>query len=218
MLFVADQGAVVTVNGGRTWSSWYNQPTVQLYHVTTDPNQFPYWVYGGQQESGAIGTASRGAGGQISFRDWMGIGADEYAYAAPDPLDPDIVYGGRVVRFDKRTGQSQNVAPEALRSGDYRILRTMPLLFHPLDPEMLLFATNVLWKTRNGGQDWEIASPDLSREQPAVPESDRRLPHPRHGHHGAARCHLRRRRPRRFGCSTQSGPVQTTVWSHLTTQ
>ena len=170
MLFVADQGAVVTVNGGRTWGSWYNQPTAQLYHVVTD-NQFPYWVYGGQQESGAIGTASRGPGGQISFRDWMGVGADEYAYVAPDPLDPDIVYGGRVVRFDKRTGQVQNVAPEALRSGEYRILRTMPLLFHPLDPSMLFFATNVLWKTTTGGQQWEIVSPDLSREQPEVPES-----------------------------------------------
>jgi photosystem II stability/assembly factor-like uncharacterized protein len=170
MLFVADQGATITVNGGRTWSSWYNQPTTQLYHVTTD-NQFPYWVYGGQQESGAIGTASRSNGGQISFRDWVGIGADEYAYAAPDPLNPDIIYGGRVVRFNKKTGQSQNVAPEALRSGDYRILRTMPLLFHPLDPKMLLFATNALWKTRDGGQSWEVISPDLSREQPEVPES-----------------------------------------------
>ncbi len=170
MLFSADQGATITVNGGRTWSSWYNQPTAQLYHVTTD-NQFPYWVYGGQQESGAIGTASRGAGGQISFRDWMGIGADEYAYVAPDPLNPDIVYGGRVVRFNKKTGQSQNVAPEALRSGKYRILRTMPLLFHPKDPRMLLFATNVLWKTTSGGHEWEIISPDLSREEPEVPEN-----------------------------------------------
>jgi len=170
MLLTADQGATITVNGGRTWSSWYNQPTAQLYHVTTD-NQFPYWVYGGQQESGAIGIASRGNGGQISFRDWMGVGADEYAYVAPDPLDPDIVYGGRVQRFNKRTGQSQNVAPEALRSGRYRILRTMPLLFHPAEPRMLLFATNVLWKTTTGGQQWEIISPDLSRDRPAVPES-----------------------------------------------
>ncbi len=158
MLFTADQGATITVNGGRTWSSWYNQPTAQLYHVATD-NQFPYWVYGGQQESGAIGTSSRGNGGQISFRDWIGIGADEYAYVAPDPLNPDIIYGGRVVRFNKSTGQAQNVAPEALRSGKYRILRTMPLLFHPADPKMLLFATNVLWKTTSGGQDWEIISP-----------------------------------------------------------
>lgn len=170
MLFTADQGAVVTVNGGRTWSSWYNQPTAQLYHVTTD-NQFPYWVYGGQQESGAIGIASRGNGGQISFRDWIGVGADEYAYIAPDPLDADIIYGGRVMRFDRRTGQAQNVAPEALRSGKYRILRTMPLLFHPADPKTLLFATNVLWKTTTGGRDWQIISPDLSREQPDVPES-----------------------------------------------
>lgn len=170
MLFVADQGAVVTVNGGRTWGSWYNQPTAQMYHVTTD-NSFPYWVYGGQQESGAIGVASRGPGGQISLRDWMGVGADEYAYVAPDPLDFNIVYGGRVVRFNKRTGQSQNVAPEALRTGKYRILRTMPLLFHPKDPKMLLFATNVLWKTTSGGQSWEIISPDLSRERPELPES-----------------------------------------------
>jgi len=169
MLFNADQGATVTVNGGRTWSSWYNQPTAQLYHVTTD-NQFPYWVYGGQQESGAIGTSSRGNGGQISFRDWIGVGADEYAYIAPDPLNPEIIYGGRVVRFNKLTGQAQNVAPEALRSGKYRILRTMPLLFHPADPTTLLFATNVLWKTTNGGHHWEIISPDLSREQPEVPE------------------------------------------------
>ncbi len=170
MLFVADQGATITVNGGRTWSSWYNQPTAQLYHVATD-DQFPYWVYGGQQESGAIGTASRGNGGQISFRDWVGIGADEYAYVAPDPLDPDIVFGGRVVRHDKRTGQTQNVSPEALRSGRYRGVRTMPLLFHPADPTMLLFATNVLWKTHTGGNNWEVISPDLSSEQPEVPES-----------------------------------------------
>ena len=170
MLFVADQGAVVTVNGGRTWSSWYNQPTSQLYHVSTD-NQFPYWVYGGQQESGAIGIASRGNGGQISFREFMGVGADEYAYIAADPKDSNIIYGGRVTRFDKRTGQSQNVAPEAVRSGKYRFVRTMPLMFHPADDNMLLFATNVLWKTLDGGQNWEAISPDLTYEQPEVPAS-----------------------------------------------
>jgi photosystem II stability/assembly factor-like uncharacterized protein len=168
MFFAADQGAVISVNGGKTWSSWYNQPTAQLYHVSTD-NQFPYWVYGGQQESGAIATASRGNGGQISFRDWMGAGADEYAYVAPDPKDPNIVYGGRVTKFNKKTGQTQNVAPEALRSGQYRILRTLPLMFHPADNSILLFATNVLWKTTTGGDKWEIVSPDLTRKQPEVP-------------------------------------------------
>ncbi len=170
MLFVADQGAVVTVNGGRTWSSWLNQPTAQLYHISTD-NQFPYWVYGGQQESGAIGVASRGPGGQISFRDWMGVGADEYAYVVADPKNPDLIYGGRVTRFNKKTGQTQNVAPEALRSGKYRTLRTMPLLFHPADPSMLLFASNVLWRTTDAANTWEVISPDLSRAQTEVPES-----------------------------------------------
>ena len=170
MIFAADQGATITVNGGKTWSSWYNQPTAQIYHVTTD-NQFPYWVYGGQQESGAIGTASRGNGGQISFRDWIGVGADEYAYIAPDPLNPDIIYGGRITKFNKKTGQVQHVAPEALRSGKYRVLRTLPLLFHPADPTQLLFATNVLWKTHNGGQDWQVISPDLTRPTVELTES-----------------------------------------------
>lgn len=170
MLFAADQGATITTNGGKTWSSWYNQPTAQLYHIITD-NQFPYWVYGGQQESGAIGVASRGNGGQISFRDWMGVGADEYAYVAPDPKNADIIYGGRVTRFNKKTGQTQNVAPEALRSGKYRFLRTLPLLFHPADPDILLFANNVLWKTTTGGDQWEVISPDLTRKNPEVPAS-----------------------------------------------
>jgi len=170
MLFAADQGATITVNGGATWSSWYNQPTAQLYHVSTD-NQFPYHVYGGQQESGAIMVSSRGDGGQISFRDWQGIGADEYAYVAPDPLNPDIVYGGRVVRFNRRTGQTQNIAPEAVRSGKYRILRSMPLHFSPVDPTALYFATNVLFKTTTGGQTWDIISPDLSRVKPELTPS-----------------------------------------------
>ncbi len=170
MLFAADQGAVITVNGGKTWSSWYNQPTAQLYHVSTD-NQWPYWVYGGQQESGAIGVASRSNGGQISFREFMGVGADEYAYVAVDPKDHNIVYGGRVLRFDKRTGQTQFVGPEVLRTGETRFLRTMPLLFHPMDDTMLLFGTNVVWKTMDGGQNWEKISPDLTRKQPEVPSS-----------------------------------------------
>ncbi len=170
ILMAADQGATITVNGGRTWSSWYNQPTAQLYHVTTD-RQFPYYVYGGQQESGAVAVASRGDGGQITFRDWHTVRVDEYAYVAPDPLDPNVVYGGRVTRFDRRTGQSRNVAPEALRSGRYRILRTMPLAFSPADPRALYFATNVLFRTTSGGHQWEIVSPDLSRERPEVPES-----------------------------------------------
>jgi hypothetical protein len=97
------------------------------------------------------------------------VGADEYSFVAPDPLNHDLIYGGRVVRFDRRTGQTRSIAPEALRSGKYRIKRSMPLMFHPADPKALLFATNVLWKTVNGGESWEIISPDLSRERPDVP-------------------------------------------------
>jgi photosystem II stability/assembly factor-like uncharacterized protein len=170
MLVVADQGAIVTVNGGQTFSSWYNQPTAQFYHVITD-NQFPYYVYGGQQESGSVGIASRGNDGQISFREWHPVSADEYAYVAPDPLNPNIIYGGRVTKFDRTTGQVQNIAPEAIRSGKYRTLRTMPLLFSPVNPKLLFCATNVLFKTTNGGHSWDIISPDLAREHPDVPEN-----------------------------------------------
>jgi photosystem II stability/assembly factor-like uncharacterized protein len=170
ILLAGDQGAVVSVNGGKTWSSWYNQPTAQFYHVSTD-NQFPYWVYGGQQESGSAAVCSRGPYGQISYRDWHPVGAEEYGYVAPDPLNPNIVYGGKVTRFDRTTGQTQDVAPEALRSGKYRFLRTAPLLFAPLDPKCLYLAGNVLFKTTDGGHSWQVISPDLSREKPEVPES-----------------------------------------------
>ncbi len=99
ILLAGDQGATITVNGGQTWSSWYNQPTAQFYHVITD-NRFPYWVYGGQQESGSVGVASRGDYGAITWRDWRTVGVEEYGYVAPDPLDPNIIYGGKVTRYD----------------------------------------------------------------------------------------------------------------------
>ncbi len=168
ILLAGDQGAVVTVNGGKTWSSWYNQPTAQFYHVITD-NQFPYWVYGGQQESGSAAVSSRGPYGQITFRDWHPVGVEEYGYVAPDPLHPNLIYGGKVTRFDRTTGQTQDVAPEALRLGKYRFLRTAPLLFSPADPRALFLAGNVLFKTTDGGQRWQVISPDLSRERPEVP-------------------------------------------------
>ncbi len=171
ILIASDQGAIVTVNGGGSWSSWYNQPTAQFYHVITD-NRFPYWVYGGQQESGSVGIASRGNDGQVTFREWHPVGVEEYGYVAPDPLNPNIIYGGKITRFDWSTGQVQNVAPDPIRGGGkYRFLRTAPVIFSPVDPRVLYFAGNVLFKTTSGGNRWEIISPDLSREQPEVPES-----------------------------------------------
>jgi len=170
MLIASDQGATITVNGGKTWSSWYNQPTAQFYHVITD-NRIPYWVYGGQQESGSVGTTSRGDYGAITFREWNPVGAEEYGYVAPDPLDPNIIYGGRISRFDQRSREVQNVSPEAVRSGKYRFLRTAPIIFSTVDPHALYYGSNVLFKTVNGGHSWNIVSPDLTRQNYDVPSS-----------------------------------------------
>ncbi len=170
ILIAADQGVVISVNGGATWSSWYNQPTAQFYHVIAD-NAFPYRVCGGQQESGSACVASRSEEGRITFRDWRPVGAEEYGYVAPDPLDPDIVYGGKLTRFDRRTGQVQNVAPSILRGPDYRVVRTMPVLFSPIDPKTLYFASNVLWKTTDGAQTWTAISPDLTRASWEAPSN-----------------------------------------------
>jgi photosystem II stability/assembly factor-like uncharacterized protein len=168
ILLASDQGATITVNGGDTWSSWYNQPSAQFYHVITD-NQFPYWVYGGQQESGSAGTASRSDWGEITFRDWHPVGTEEYGYVAPDPLHPNLIYGGKATRFDMITGQTQDVSPVILRTGKYRFNRTAPLIFSPAAPHTLYLGSNVLFKTTDAGHSWQIISPDLTREDPGVP-------------------------------------------------
>ncbi len=166
----SDQGAVISVNGGKTWSSWYNQPTAQFYHVATD-NRFPYWVYGGQQESGSAGVASRGNDGQITIREWHPVGVEEYGYVAPDPLHWNLIYGGKATRFDWLTGDVQDVHPEALRTGKYRFLRTAPIQFSPADPHVLYLASQILFKTVDGGTHWSEISPDLSRKSYSPPES-----------------------------------------------
>jgi photosystem II stability/assembly factor-like uncharacterized protein len=179
MLLVADQGAVVTLNGGETWSSWYTQPTAALFHVMTD-NAFPYRVCGGQQDSGSVCIASRGNDGQITFRDWHPVGVEEYGYAAPDPRNPDLVYGGKVTRYDRRTGQVSDVGPVVSGRGRgaaapgkpaYRTVRTQPVVFSTVDQRSLFYANNVLWKSIDGGVNWSQISPDLTRETWEVPKS-----------------------------------------------
>jgi len=177
ILLVSDQGALVSVNRGATWSSWYNQPTAQLYHVAAT-NTFPYEVCAGQQESGSVCISTRGNDGEITYREWHPAAVIEYGYVAPDPLHPEIVFGaGRseVSRYDKVTGQVQDVTPIPVRSPTYRSDRTEPILFSPVDPHELYYAANVLFETRDYGKTWQTISPDLSREHSGQPASLRAL-------------------------------------------
>ncbi|HEX5354235.1 MAG TPA: hypothetical protein VFW60_09160 [Rhodanobacteraceae bacterium] len=166
MLTVSDQGAIVTVNGGRTWSSWYNQPTAQVYKVGIDPT-WPYQVCGGQQDSGSACVPVRGNDGELTAHDWHPVGIEEYGGAAADPLHPNLIYGGSrsgVTLYNRDTGQIADVGPTASRSSGYRTLRTMPIMFSPVDPHRLYFTSNVVWQTDNGGQNWKQISPDLTRK------------------------------------------------------
>jgi photosystem II stability/assembly factor-like uncharacterized protein len=158
----ADQGAAISVNGGVTWSSWYNQPTAQFYDVNTD-KRFPYWVYGGQQESGSVATKSRSDDGEILFRDWSIPGVFEYGRAVVDPKDPNIVFGAKLTRTRQDIGEVADVAPEPIRRGEYRYNRTLPLIFSPIDPKVLYFGANVLFKSTDQGNSWTVISPDLTR-------------------------------------------------------
>ena len=167
----ADQGALVTLNGGATWSSWFNQPTGQFYHVATD-NRFPYRVYGAQQDSGAAEIPSRTDG-------WDGIDMTQFHELAPggesdniapDPDDPDTVYGGRVDRLDLRSGQVRNVDPTLAFPDRYRATWTLPLVFGKKD-HALYFGNQRVFKTTDGGGRWTPISPDLTRPDPGVPAS-----------------------------------------------
>ncbi|HBB88832.1 MAG TPA: hypothetical protein DC047_14580 [Blastocatellia bacterium] len=168
MISGVDQGTIVTLNGGQTWSTWYNQPTAQFYHVAVD-NQFPYWVYGAQQDSGSAAVISRSDYGQITFREWHPIGADESGYILPDPVNPQIVYGGStgrdLSRFDTRTGQSQNVSPAPAEIGNsitHRYPWTSAIAISSQPPHALYHSSQFLFRSADGGQSWKMISPDLT--------------------------------------------------------
>ena len=170
MVLGSDQGTIVSVDGAVTWSSWYNQATAQIYHVAPD-NRFPYWVTGAQQDSGAVGSPSRSRHSEISLRDWEGLCAGgESGYTAPDPLHPEILFGGTVSRCNVVTGETKNVSPETRGTpGQYRHDWTQPLVFSQADPHALYFGNQFLNKTINGGESWTQISQDLTREDPGVP-------------------------------------------------
>ncbi|HEV8241518.1 MAG TPA: hypothetical protein VGS57_19305 [Thermoanaerobaculia bacterium] len=166
-----DQGAIVSVDGGASWSSWHNQPTAQMYHVSVD-DRFPYWVYGSQQDSGAAGLPSRTTGYDgITMQQFSEVTVGgESDMIAPDPKDPQIVYGGRVDKLDLRTQQTRSIDPTLAFPGEqYRSVWTLPLTFSRREPWVLYFANQKLFRTASGGEQWDIISPDLTREDPGVP-------------------------------------------------
>ena len=169
MITGVDQGAAVSVDGGKTWSSWYNQPTAQLYHVATDAS-FPYRVYGAQQDSGAARVPSQGDWEGILPFDWRPVDVGyENGYIAPDPRDPRTVYGAGVTRFDGETLQNRSVDPTRAYPDRYRHTWTLPLVFSRRNPKVLYYANQRLFRTETRGEHWDPISPDLSREDPGVP-------------------------------------------------
>ncbi|HLQ59328.1 MAG TPA: hypothetical protein VK113_07425, partial [Gemmatimonadales bacterium] len=175
ILAVSDQGAVISSNRGASWSNWYTQPTAAVYHVTAD-NAFPYRVCSGQQDSGSLCVASRSDDGAITFHDWHPANIQEYGIAAPDPRDPEVVFGSArrgVSRYDRRSAQTAQVGPDSAARGDKfgRNVRTMPLIWSPLNPNVLYYTSNVVWKSGDHAHTWTRISPDLARQTWAVPAS-----------------------------------------------
>jgi photosystem II stability/assembly factor-like uncharacterized protein len=167
-----DQGTIITLNGGKTWSSWHNQPTAQIYRISTD-NRFPYWVYGAQQDSGSVGMPSRSRDhngiSMMQFHE-MAVGG-EADNIAPDPDDPQIVFGGRVDKLDLRTDQVRHIDPTLAQPDIYRRTWTLPLTFSPRPSHALYFANQRLFRTTDRGEHWDAISPDLTREDPGVPSN-----------------------------------------------
>ncbi len=172
MILASDQGTTISVNNGKTWSTWYNQATGQFYRLGAD-NRFPYWIYSAQQDSGTVGIASRSDYGQLTFRDWHPVGGDERDFDLPDPDDPDIIYGsglgGRLSKWNARNGRVSNVSPWPYSSYakqpttvKYRYTWITPIAISPHSPHALYQGAQVLFRSLDKGQSWEIISSDLS--------------------------------------------------------
>jgi photosystem II stability/assembly factor-like uncharacterized protein len=172
LILGGDQGAVISVDGlseHPTWTSWLNQSIAELYHVAPDFH-FPYWVTGAQQDSGAVRVRSRGKFATITMRDWEPLCAGgESGYTAPDPLHPDLVFGGTVERCNVETGERKNVTPEVNLPAPARHTWTNPLVFSLANPRALYFGDQFLFKSTDGGDDWARLSDDLTRPHPVDP-------------------------------------------------
>src|SRR6266404_5460879 len=166
MILGSDQGAIVSLDGGHTWSDWFTQPTGQFYHVTTD-NAFPYRLYAAQQDSGSVAVLSRSDFGMITYRDWFSTGAFESGYIAPDPSNPNLIYSvgwyGSVFRLDRTTGQIATVFAPGV---NYRYTWETPLVFSPRDPKTMYLGMQYVMQTSDGAQTWQEISPDLTSKNP----------------------------------------------------
>jgi photosystem II stability/assembly factor-like uncharacterized protein len=182
MIAGSDQGAAVSLDGGATWSSWYNQPTGQFYHLGAD-DRFPYHIYSGQQDNGTVEIASRGAYGVIEERDWHPVGGDERDDMVPMPGDPRLVFGsglgGGVSRFDEETRQSFNVSPWPIGSYGarptsvrYRYGWITPLSISPLAPHAIYLGSQYLFRSEDSGAHWDTVSPDLTGKRPGAEPCD----------------------------------------------
>ncbi|HWH50077.1 MAG TPA: hypothetical protein VN651_00925 [Gemmatimonadaceae bacterium] len=175
VIVASDQGTVITRNARAedprevTWSSWLNQPTAQLYHISVD-YRFPYWVTGAQQDSGAVAVCSRGKFGEISMRDWEPIGAGgESGYTAGDPLHPGIIFGGSGQRYDLALNQPMPGTTAPRTADCARTDWTQPLVFSTADPRALYYSNQYLFKSTDGAKTWSQISNDLTRPDPGVP-------------------------------------------------
>ncbi|MBV8052260.1 MAG: hypothetical protein JOZ80_13790, partial [Acidobacteriaceae bacterium] len=176
-----DGGATITVDGGKTWTTQYNQPTAQFYHVATD-NQFLYYVYGAQQDNTTVAIASRSDAGYIGRQHWYDVGGGESGYVVPDPRDANIVYAGSgnglVTRWDKRITQQQDItvwpvdySGHGAKDMKYRLGWTEPIVISPHDADVIYTAGNIVFKSTNHGASWTAISPDLTRNDTSKQES-----------------------------------------------
>jgi photosystem II stability/assembly factor-like uncharacterized protein len=165
----SDQGTSISLNGGATWSSWFNQPTGQFYHVIAD-DQYPTNIYGAQQDNGSAITPVESDGNGITTFDWQPIVAGgESGYEAPDPLHPGVVYGDNVTREDLTRHQVRSLDPTIAYLQLFRQTWTLPLVFSKTDPRVLYYGRQVIFRSADSGDTWRIISPDLTRPDPGVP-------------------------------------------------
>jgi photosystem II stability/assembly factor-like uncharacterized protein len=173
MIMADDGGGSISYDGGENWSTYHNQPTAQFYRVVTD-NHFPYRIYGAQQDNSTVRISHRTDGYSIGERDWEETAGGESGHIAIDPTDGDVVYGGSydgyLTRLNHRTKEERsiNAWPDnpmghGAEGAKYRFQWNFPIFFSPHDSKKLYAASNVLHVTRNGGESWEIISPDLTR-------------------------------------------------------